>query len=713
MSNKQYAKGNVNNDLKMLSFDADQMVQKFQSQVETYLDNNPTDLFNKCLFLSRDCEQIYIGNNLDNTAFEHSQYVLGGKTSSVKRNERTNAEFATHIIKLYAKYLQNKVKKQSQMNNKDLFAMIDKNVNEPLFSAQAYIDWLVSHLEDFNDNDYRINTSFIYNIGGNRDYTEYFLERLSAKLPHYKKLDSAVLNQILDLILYRYQYTSGQCFVTPNLTQLVRQLYTIVNHKSMLDKINNNKYLKYIDLFILFRSCEIKDIKLPIISTIFLSSKNADYYNIDYQIENNDALQEFIKALYEYPRYISQVLHIIIKHNVTINFANHQQILDSQIYAMKNKFNYVEIMQKILDVLVVLSRKKDKNDNLHVAQNVDKNSLLKTLKMYPTSAKQIIQQFHNQMEEYLNNNDITEAFSGRISVSKNHDQLYVNDYSLRLQFNKVYITKISRNKRTNKEFADCILTTYAKCLQAKKKEQLERDINDLFSKGWGVRATDALFSPQAYIDWFVDNLEVWDDTTNVDKDFIFSYLGIDYVDYFVKKLIEKIPTCKQINSGVINQIMKIVLMKYANPKRHSMFYPPVTTLSMQLYNIVNYPSSKAVTDIRYINYKNLLNLFKLSKMDNIQLPLVATLSLNYHANSHVEYHIKDLSSLKLFIDRICSRKPYLARRILAIIAKHKVDFEFDGYQNFLNTQINTIKNDFYYITSMQQVPKVLAILSTL
>lgn len=362
MNNKQYTKGNVNNDLKMLSFDADQMVHKFQPQVETYLDNNPTDLFNKCLFLSRDCEQIYIGTNLDNTAFEHSLYVLGGKTSSIKRNKRTNAEFAAHIIKLYAKYLQNKVKKQSQMNNKDLFAMIDKNITEPLFSAQAYIDWLVSHLENFNDNDYRINTSFIYDRGGNRDYTEYFLEKLSAKLPQYKKLDSAVFNQILDFILYRYQYASGQCFVTPKLTQLVKQLYTIVNHKSMLDKINNSKHLKYVDLFILFRSCEIKDIKLPIISTIFLGSENADYYNIDYQIENNAALQEFIKTLYEYPRYISQVLHIVTKHNVTINFANHQQILDSQIYAMKNKFNYVEIMQEILDVLVVLSRKKDKNE---------------------------------------------------------------------------------------------------------------------------------------------------------------------------------------------------------------------------------------------------------------------------------------------------------------------------------------------------------------
>lgn len=698
----------------MLTFDSNQMIDRFQAKVKAYLDNNPTDFFNKKLVLSSDCKQIYIGSEIKHIYVYKYNSIIGYKTSGIKRNKRTNAEFASHIIELYAKTLQNRVKKQSQMSSAEIFTMIYKDKSERLFSTHAYIDWLISHLDDWSDDD--VNIAFTYPIYTSKDNADYFLGKLIEKLPNCKKISVAFLNRIVSSLCL-YIHAPNQYCVTPQISTLAKQLYNIVNHQHLIDKINNNQNLNYVYLLLLFKASNIRDIKLPIMATLFLNPKNADYYNINYQIENKNTLQTFINALYEYPHRIPYALDIITKHNVVMNFADHQEVLKAEIKTIQTKFNYVERFQEILKILVTLLSKKI-NKKKQTAEGYDQYKLLKSLKMYSVDTMQIKQQFHDQMTEYLNDHPANyhtksnDTFTGTLAFSASRQQLYINDFNHRPDFNKVFMKDLSRNKRTNAEFADLILETYAKRLQAKKAEQL--NTNAIFADLGGVELYEALFSSKAYIDWIVDNLETWNDTMYISRRLIMPYWSEgDNVDYLVKKLAAKIPSCKQINSDVINQIVKIILVKYANPRRHSTFYPLVTTLSKQLYRIINFPSLKAVTDLRNLDYKNLLCLFKLSKMQNIKLPLVATLSSNLHPNANVVYQVKDLNALKLFVDRICSRKPYLAKRVLTIIAKHKVVFEFDGYREFLNAQIDIIKQDFNYIEQIQQVPEALVALSTL
>lgn len=351
MINTEIATDTSPSSLQMYPFNGQQLIDQFHNQMVNYLQTNKkilTDgVFKEKLSVSRDFNNLLIGTyNADNTGIRPSNII--------KQGNRSISEFATHILQLYVDYLQREEKKQAKMNFKQIDNLLSSNKVSAMFSAQAYIDWIMDNLTTLDGP--WINISYIIKLKAN----DYFFKRLIVKLTKSNGINSVVISEIIDNLAQIYSNTA---LLPPELLVLCKQLRSFfANPKILHQKFTNIAKMNYYGLLILFKLAGITTIRLPLVATLNISEKmryyegqrqNAEY--VEYYVLSENELQDFMnRYINEHKSWMPRFTKDILKSKIIFHFKDYQNIINNQINVIRNSFYHVERLTELADILSLL-----------------------------------------------------------------------------------------------------------------------------------------------------------------------------------------------------------------------------------------------------------------------------------------------------------------------------------------------------------------------
>lgn len=341
---------NLPSSLQMYSFNGQQLIDRFHNQIVNYLQTNKKILadgvFKEELSVSRDFNNLFIGaHNADSTGIRPANVI--------KQGNRSVSEFATHILQLYVDYLQREKEKQAKMNFKQIDDLLSRNKVSAMFSAQAYIDWIMDNLTTLDGP--WINISYIIKLKA----SDYFFKSLIVKLTRSNGINSIVISEIISNLAQIYSNTA----VPLELLVLCKQLRSIfANPKILHQKFTNIAKMNYYQLLTLFKLAGITAIKLPLIAALNIS-KNMRYYEgqrqnddyVEYYVLSENELQDFMnRYINEYKQWMPKFTKDIFKSKIIFHFKDYQNIINNQINAIHNSFYHVEGLTELADILSLL-----------------------------------------------------------------------------------------------------------------------------------------------------------------------------------------------------------------------------------------------------------------------------------------------------------------------------------------------------------------------
>lgn len=350
MIDTEIATDNSPSSLQMYSFNGQQLIDRFHNKMVNYLQTNKKILadgvFKEKLSVSRDFNNLLIGTyNADNTGIKPSNII--------KQGNRSTSEFATHILQLYVDYLQREEEKQAKMNFKQIDNLLSSNKVSTMFSAQAYIDWIMDNLTALDGP--WINISYIIKLKA----SNYFLKSLIVKLTKTNGINSVVISEVIRNLVQIY----SNAVLPPELLVLCKQLQSFfADPKILHQKFTNLAKMNYYELLILFKLAGITAIKLPLIAALNISKnmryyegqrQNADY--VEYYVLSENELQDFMNYyINEYKSWMPKFTKDILKSKIIFHFKDYQNIINNQINAIRNSFYHVEKLTELADILSLL-----------------------------------------------------------------------------------------------------------------------------------------------------------------------------------------------------------------------------------------------------------------------------------------------------------------------------------------------------------------------
>lgn len=335
-----------------------------------------------------------------------------------------------------------------------------------------------------------------------------------------------------------------------------------------------------------------------------------------------------------------------------------------------------------------------------------------TLELYSFNGKQLIDKFHDQMVNYLKNNSDTSNgfFKNTLAISHDFNNLQIGDWdSNSIGFKSANVIK--QGNRSVSEFATYILQLYISYLQQKEEEQAKMDFFQIGALLDYDGQPAAMFSANAYVDWIVNNMNKQHDGYDI---------SIDYIDdshaiiYLLKRLVIALNQANTIDSFAISTIVEHLVEKYQFMKKKHLKLPlELLMLSNQLsfftknFTILH----QKFTNLAEMNYDSLFKLFKLTDMTVVTLPLISIFNIgsdkSFYEDIDIKFYVTNREELEYFINIFITDRKWNYMSFKDII-KHKIIFYFKDYQNVINSQINTIGNNFSHIKALANVSDILS-----
>lgn len=353
--------------LQMYNLDRKKLVARFHTQMLNYLEKYnimSNGYFKEILSISRDLTDLNIGSwDIDTT--------IGVRPARlIKQGTRTMPEFADYILQSYIGYLQSQEKKLAKMDFKQIADLLEKDgsFTKALFSSDAYIDWIVDHLEQLDEHD--ISMKYIFHEYQQITNPDYFIQRLIIKLPKCNTINGSTISLIASTIAFQYKMRLNSGRTMPaTLLILSNQLQCLVSNPVNLNKINNLHALNYDALCKLFELTNINNIKLPLVSILSISPMNiSNNANIQLYVNEKEDLQSFIDILCEiavnnkYANIKSKSFNILKQSEVLFYFSDYKVIVQNQINALRNNFAHVHVIIELADLLTLLLTKASKKE---------------------------------------------------------------------------------------------------------------------------------------------------------------------------------------------------------------------------------------------------------------------------------------------------------------------------------------------------------------
>lgn len=343
-----------------------------------------------------------------------------------------------------------------------------------------------------------------------------------------------------------------------------------------------------------------------------------------------------------------------------------------------------------------------------------------SLQMYDLNTEELVNRFHNQMVDHLKYHNLMSggAFKEELSISRDLKYLDIGGWDV----NTIGIKParlIKQGNRTISDFADDILRSYVKYLKAQEKRLSQLNHRQICQLLDHDEQRKVLFSSKAYTDWTIENLE------QLDKDDInMNYIldenqNINTLDYFIENLIIKLPNCNTIDGSTISLIASTIAFQYKirlNSGR--ILSAALSILSNQLQNLVkDSVSLNKINNLYALDYNSLCQLFTLTNINNIKLPLISILNIspfNISDTTKFQLYVNSREDLQSFINNLCNVKTsdyfHMKSKLLKILQHSQILFYFDDYQIILQNQINALKNNFTQVDAMIKLADLLTVI---
>lgn len=349
MINTNSASDNSPTTLKLYSFNSKQLIDKFHDQMVDYLKNNSdtsNGFFKNTLAISRDFKKLKIGNyNINSIGIRPDNII--------KQGNRSISEFATHILQLYVNYLQREKEKQSKMDFAQISHMLDNyGSNVAMFSAKAYVDWIVNNLNKLPP--LCVSIHYIDELNA----STYFLKRLTIRLDQVNHIDGDIISNIVDGLLRSYQIRrrENHAKLPAELFALSGQLLSFTRDATILhQKFTNLAEMDYSSLLELFKLTNITTVTLPLVSIFNIKESKYLYKDIDinFYVANKEDLEDFtdqfINRLCN-----STIFKDIVKRKIVFCFKDYQKDINNQIKAIHDNFCNIQRLKELTNVLSFL-----------------------------------------------------------------------------------------------------------------------------------------------------------------------------------------------------------------------------------------------------------------------------------------------------------------------------------------------------------------------
>lgn len=339
--------------LHLYSFDAQKLINKFHDQIVKEINESKKKDFNAQMAISRDFNCLYINAWWDRD-------VTGLRpTKLIKRDNRSDSEFATYILQGYMDYLQREREKQSKMNFEQICDLVQNDKHRALFSQKAYIDWIIDNLNKIQCS-HGICFNYMFDVNQNRDraYEDYFFKRLIVQLAQCNKINSYVISQIAEYAEdISYEVKRHYPTILIKLLVLSSQLQSFIENSTILhQKFTNLTKMNYSYLFMLFNISKPTTLQAPLASSLDYDPYNDMHVNMEFYLTNETDLQEFINAFItnEDDYGFTFLTKVFAKQKLIVYFKDYQNLINNQIKAIHNDFRHVQKLDELADTLSLL-----------------------------------------------------------------------------------------------------------------------------------------------------------------------------------------------------------------------------------------------------------------------------------------------------------------------------------------------------------------------